>query len=77
MSGTVFRKLVRSSLREAGSGATRMLTEHPMLRVHARWWRGHRNPGRALQALLGGATLAVKSDGEDRVNRQAGRSRER
>jgi hypothetical protein len=31
----------------------------------------------ALRALLAGATLAVKSDGKDRENRQAGRERER
>jgi hypothetical protein len=31
----------------------------------------------ALQALLAGATLAVKSDSKDRANRHAGRERER
>jgi hypothetical protein len=33
--------------------------------------------GAALQALSAGATLAAKSDGKDRANRQAGRERER
>ena len=31
----------------------------------------------ALQALLAGATLAVRSDGKDRANGHAGRERER
>jgi hypothetical protein len=42
----------------------------------APWCRGCWQPiavWAALQALLAGATLAVKSDGKDRANRHAGR----
>jgi hypothetical protein len=51
--------------------AQRTSTKYPILRVDgpAHWRRGCRQPiavRAALQALLAGATLAVKSDGKDR-----------
>jgi hypothetical protein len=48
--------------------------------LHLLWCRGCWQPiaiWAALQALLAGATLAVKSDGEDRANGHARRERER
>jgi hypothetical protein len=53
--------------------------QHP-----AHWCRGGWQPiavwaavWAALQALLAGATLVVRSDGKDRANGHAGRERER
>jgi hypothetical protein len=59
-------------------GANRTSTKYPIVRVYgpAHWCRGCWQPIAvwvALQALLAGATLAVKSDGKDRANGHAGR----
>jgi hypothetical protein len=61
------------------SGAKRPLTKYPILQVYMvpltdAAAAGSRSPsGAALQALLAGATLSVKSGGKDRANGHAGR----
>jgi hypothetical protein len=61
----------------AASGAKRSPTKYPILRVDGRALVPRRLAAIAvwvaLQALLAGATLAVRSDGKDRANGQAGR----
>src|SRR5450432_269083 len=68
--------------RTPAAGAKRASTKYPILQVYgpAHWCRAGRQPivvWAALQALLAGATLAVRSDGKDRTNGRAGRQRER